>query len=309
MVLREDNPDATITDGDKISWLDVSDSDNDKNTTAALLSAYLDQKSGSITNKTIPDLKWKEPVRVATTVNGALATAYENADVVDGITLATGDRILLKDQTAGAENGIYTVEASGAPTRAIDWDGGTEAEGAIVLAREGTANAAKAWKVDTVGTITIGTTVIVITQFGGGDPDPDGWTIVPKLSDQTINNDAVAQDDDDLFFTVDANSVYVAQAYLRIISDPTADIRDTWDVPAGTGGNFAESAVNGGMQGITFIHTQNTVAGQGTYQGLYIIVETAGTAGTVTLQWAQQTAQALDCTVALGSFLMWRKLS
>jgi len=51
---------------------------------------------------------WKQPVRVATTTNGALATAYENGDTIDGVSLVTGNRILLKDQTAGAENGIYT---------------------------------------------------------------------------------------------------------------------------------------------------------------------------------------------------------
>lgn len=120
----------------------------------------------TLTNKTLPGLRWKEPVRVATTANGALATAYENGDTVDGITLATGDRILLKDQTTGSENGIYTVNATGAPTRATDWDGSTEAEGAIVYSREGTANAGKAWKVDTTGTITIGTTAVVISEFG-----------------------------------------------------------------------------------------------------------------------------------------------
>ena len=56
----------------------------------------------------------KNSVRVATTANGTLATAFANGQTVDGITLATNDRILLKDQSTGSENGIYTVNASGA---------------------------------------------------------------------------------------------------------------------------------------------------------------------------------------------------
>lgn len=69
---------------------------------------------------------WKDPVRVATTANGTLASAYANGSTVDGITLATGDRILIKNQTTASENGIYTVNASGAPTRAIDADASGE---------------------------------------------------------------------------------------------------------------------------------------------------------------------------------------
>jgi len=53
MVLREDNPDATIADADKISWLDVSDSDNDKNTTATLFGTYSDARTGTLTNKSL----------------------------------------------------------------------------------------------------------------------------------------------------------------------------------------------------------------------------------------------------------------
>ena len=54
-------------------------------------------------------------VRVATTANGTLSSAFANGQTVDGVTLATNDRILLKNQSTGSENGIYTVNASGAP--------------------------------------------------------------------------------------------------------------------------------------------------------------------------------------------------
>ena len=51
----------------------------------------------------------KNSVRVATTANGTLSSAFANGQTVDGISLATGDRILLKDQSTGSENGIYTL--------------------------------------------------------------------------------------------------------------------------------------------------------------------------------------------------------
>ncbi len=87
----------------------------------------------------------KGTVRVATTANGTLATAYENGDVVDGVTLATGDRILIKNQSSPAENGIYVVNASGAPTRASDMDVWSEVPGAWVTVQQGTTNADTTW--------------------------------------------------------------------------------------------------------------------------------------------------------------------
>jgi hypothetical protein len=86
-------------------------------------------------------IKHKEAVRVASTANGTLASDFENGDTMDGVTLATGDRILLKDQTDASENGIYVVAASGAPTRSTDMDSVTsidEVNKASVFVQEGT---------------------------------------------------------------------------------------------------------------------------------------------------------------------------
>lgn len=101
---------------------------------------------------------WKEPVRVATTANGTLSTAFENGDTVDGVTLATGDRILIKNQTTASENGIYTVNASGAPTRATDADAASELLGAVVFVSEGTVYADSVWACTNNAAIVVGTT-------------------------------------------------------------------------------------------------------------------------------------------------------
>lgn len=107
---------------------------------------------------------WKDPVRAATTANGTLATAFENGDTIDGVVLATGDRILLKNQSSGSENGIYTVNASGAPTRATDADSGAEMVNAAALVSEGTANADKLFVCTTNAPITINSTALTFVD-------------------------------------------------------------------------------------------------------------------------------------------------
>lgn len=116
----------------------------------------------------IQGMTWKSAVRAATTTNGTLATAYANSSVIDGVTLATGNRILLKNQTTQTENGIYTVNATGAPTRATDADAGAELVNAAVYVSEGTTNADQAFVQTANAPITVGTTNLVFAQVGGG---------------------------------------------------------------------------------------------------------------------------------------------
>lgn len=115
----------------------------------------------------IAGVNWKSAVRAATTANGTLATAFANGQTIDGVALVTGDRILLKDQTSGADDGIYTVNASGAPTRATDADAASELLQAAVFVEEGTTNADTGWVNSTNAPITVGTTALVFVKFTG----------------------------------------------------------------------------------------------------------------------------------------------
>jgi hypothetical protein len=126
----------------------------------------------------VAGLSWKQSVRVATAAAGTLATSFENGDTVDGVTLATGDRILIKDQASGSENGIYTVNASGAPTRATDADTAAEILQASVYVQEGTANADTQWVCTTNAPITLNTTALVFAQLSSG-----GANALDDLSD------------------------------------------------------------------------------------------------------------------------------
>lgn len=154
-----------LTDWPRSAALDLN---SQKLTGLAAATADTDAVNLGQLNAVSSGIDWKASVRAATTAAGTLATSFENTDVIDGVTLATGDRILIKDQAAGAENGIYTVNASGAPTRATDADVSAEVTGGMAAwVNEGTANADTAWTLTTNDAITLGTTALVFTQFGG----------------------------------------------------------------------------------------------------------------------------------------------
>jgi hypothetical protein len=112
-------------------------------------------------------LNWKPAVRAASTAAGTLATSFEDGDTLDGVVLATGDRILIKDQATAADNGIYVVVASGAPTRAVDMAAASDAKGAVVTVTNGTANGDKVFN-QTTEPATVGTHDLAFSQLGGG---------------------------------------------------------------------------------------------------------------------------------------------
>lgn len=151
----------------------------------ALATASVDLNNQKITNLTDPTnpqdaankryvdaavvgIDWKPSVRAATTAAITLATGLENGDTLDGVTLATGNRVLVKDQADATENGIYVVAASGAPTRSTDADTAAEITASFaVFVEEGTANADSGWTLTNNGSVTIGTTELTFTQFTG----------------------------------------------------------------------------------------------------------------------------------------------
>lgn len=109
----------------------------------------------------------KEAVRVASTTNVTLATPGAS---IDGVTLANGDRVLLKDQSTGSQNGIYDFNGSGsALTRSADADVSAEVKpGTQVFVSEGTVNGNTTWQITTDGPITLNTTALVWAQTSAG---------------------------------------------------------------------------------------------------------------------------------------------
>lgn len=166
--------------------------------------------NNDLTNKSYVDalsqgLDFKGSVRVATAAVGTLASSFENGDTVDGVALATGDRILIKDQASGAENGIYTVNVSGAPTRTVDADASGEiSKGTLVYVEEGTANGGQQWVTTATsatpwvpGSSTSTWTMffaVTATQAGAGLTATANVLAVGQGTGITVNADDVAVD-------------------------------------------------------------------------------------------------------------------
>ena len=93
---------------------------------------------------------------------------------VDGQTMASGERVLVKDQSTAAQNGIYTVTTVGdgssnwVITRATDFDSSSEiTSGAFTFVETGSSLADSGWVMTTDGTVTVGTTSLAWSQFSG----------------------------------------------------------------------------------------------------------------------------------------------
>ncbi|MDP6585094.1 MAG: hypothetical protein QF535_10575, partial [Anaerolineales bacterium] len=123
-----------------------------------------------VTNKSYVDsvasgLDVKDSVRAASTGNVTLTAP---GATLDGVTLAANDRVLLKNQSSGDENGIYVWTASDATmARASDMDGAAEFVGSFFFVEEGTINSDQGFVCSTNGTIVVDTTAIAFTQFTG----------------------------------------------------------------------------------------------------------------------------------------------
>ena len=128
-------------------------------------------------------------VQAATTANITLATDVENGDTLDGVTLATGNRILIKNQTTKSQNGVYTVNASGAPTRATDYNAAGEVDaGDFIFVEAGTVNGKTGW-VQTNVITTVGTDNIEFTQFSGAGTITAGTNISVSGGQVSVVND------------------------------------------------------------------------------------------------------------------------
>jgi len=125
-------------------------------------------------------LSWKGPVVAATTATITLA----GAQTIDGVATVAGDRVLVKNQTTTAENGIYTVVDPGAWTRTLDADTGPELTNATVFVSGGDTQADTGWT-QTSTAASVGTDGIVWAQFTGAASFTPGTGLI--LDGNTVN--------------------------------------------------------------------------------------------------------------------------
>lgn len=155
------------TDAIKLNEFAAPDADvslnSNKITNLATPTSSADAATKAYVDAVAEGLDVKASCRLATTADHGLSGLAN----IDGFTPLVGDRILVKNQTTASQNGIY-VAASGSWSRAEDAaQSGEITPGTFVFVEQGTANADSGWVVTTNGTITIGATDIIWTQFSG----------------------------------------------------------------------------------------------------------------------------------------------
>ncbi len=243
----------------------------------------------------------KDSVKVATTANGTLSSAFANNSTVDGVTLATGDRILIKDQSTGSENGIYTVNASGAPTRATDFDANTEVTGgAFVFVEQGTANGDNGYVVTNNGTVNVGTDAIAFTQFSGAGQITagDGLTKGTGSTQNTIN--AVGS----TTILVEADAIKVKSsgtANQILLSSGSTSTQPTYgQLPLGNSNSVTGTlAVANGGSGATSFTDHGLLVGSGS--GAFTALA-AGTAGQFLISGGSGADPSYTSTIDAGTF-------
>lgn len=132
----------------------------------------------------------KDSVRVATTANITIANDLNVGDTIDGVTLADGDRVLVKDQSTGSENGIYTAGTT--PARATDANISAEVtSGMFCFVEEGTVNGDNGFVLTTNDTITLDTTALTFVQFSGAGQVVAGDALSKSGNTLNVNDDNI----------------------------------------------------------------------------------------------------------------------
>ena len=132
----------------------------------------------------------KDSVRVATTANITIATALNVGDTIDGVTLADGDRVLVKDQSTASENGIYIAGSN--PVRSADANTSSEVtSGMFCFVEEGTVGGDNGFVLTTNDTITLDTTDLTFVQFSGAGQVIAGDALSKSGNTLNVNDDNI----------------------------------------------------------------------------------------------------------------------
>jgi hypothetical protein len=180
-------------------------------------------QAGDAANKAYVDsavegLAWKDSCRVATQSNISIASP---GATVDGITMVSGDRVLVRAQTTGAENGIFVWNgAAVAMSRALDANTAEELEQAVVTVEEGTS-AGVTFRQGVVNA-TLGTTALTWSTFGASVPLATASTAGTVTLATKAEADAGADTAKAITPATLASSVWASRKFAATIGDGSA---------------------------------------------------------------------------------------
>lgn len=183
----------------------------------------------------IQGLDPKASVRAATDANITLS----GTQTIDGVVLSAGERVLVKEQSSAAQNGIYLV-AAGSWTRSPDMDEWAEVPNAYVFVEEGTVNADIGYLCTANSNGTLGTTAISWSQFtGAGNIEAgNGLTKTGSTINAVGTTDRIAVGAD----SIDISANYIGQATITTLGTITNGTWAATDIGIAHGGTGASDA-------------------------------------------------------------------
>lgn len=154
----------------------------------------------------IQGLNAKISVHHATVSPGNLASDFEDGDIVDGFAMSTGDRVLIKNQADQSENGIYIVQASGAPIRSDDANTFEELVGAFIFVEAGATLANTGW---------------VCTATSGGilETDPIPWVQFSSAGIITVDGEGLEKTGNEISLELDGTTLFKGATGLKVATD------------------------------------------------------------------------------------------
>ena len=204
----------------KIAVSDVTDTELGylDGVTSAIQTQIDTKATTSYVNDAVAGLRTRIICEAATTANVTLSSDLQNGDTIDGVTLATGDQVLVKDQSTASQNGIYTVVSSGTASRSTDFDAIGELSGQMVIINQGSTNDNTIWLCTTNNTVTLDSDSITFSKI-----TPSNVGDVTLTGTQTLTNKTITSP------IIDGNGAVfegsTADAYETTLTpvDPTAD--------------------------------------------------------------------------------------
>ncbi len=232
---------------------------------------------------------------------GATLTGTGSLPQISGVTLTTNDRVLVKSQSTTSQNGIYVVTTTvdnWVLTRASDFDGSPTGEivaGDAVYIQEGTL-AGTHWVMSTSGTITIGSSAIVWSQFGGPGTFVAGTAI--SIDGTTVNNTGVTSLTGGTNIGVSASTGGITVSFSGTLPIASGGTGATTASDARTNLSVAKSGANSDITSLSGLTTALSIAQGGTGQTSFSAgyIKSNGTA-----LISSSTISAGDITGSVGS--------
>ena len=256
---------------------------------AAAPSVDTDVATKAYVDSVASGLAQKSAVKAATTANITLS----GTQTVDGVSLLAGDRVLVKDQTDGKENGVYVV-ASGSWTRATDMDADAEFPSSAVFVQQGSTQGDFGYVCTNDG-VTVGSTGITFAQFTGA-----ANVIAGDGLSKTGNELAVNVDGSTLEISADALKIKdsgVTATQIASAAVSTAKIQDA----AVTNAKLANSTISGKSLGANLDSLSAAAAGALTmtaYNGSAAVSDLAVNVDDASIEIATNALQLKDSGVS-----------